>query len=72
MSSVANTAITPLQDVLGYGSEARMNVPARQEGNWAWRYAEEALNDEIRRRLLEMTEVYGRKVATETTKNTKE
>ncbi len=61
MASVANTAIIPLQDVLGYGSEARMNVPARQKGNWAWRYAEEALSEEIRGRLREMTEVYGRR-----------
>src|SRR5262249_15508591 len=35
--SVANTAIVPLQDVFGSGSEARMNMPAVAEGNWAWR-----------------------------------
>jgi 4-alpha-glucanotransferase len=60
LSSVANTAIIPLQDVLGLGSEARMNVPARESGNWAWRYTADQLTPEIRWRLAEMTEVYGR------------
>src|SRR5262249_18571600 len=35
-SSVADTAIIPLQDVLGLGTEARMNVPGKARGNWAW------------------------------------
>jgi 4-alpha-glucanotransferase len=60
LSSVANTAIIPLQDVLGLGSEARMNVPARVSGNWIWRYRSEQLTPEIRWRLAEMADVYGR------------
>ncbi len=36
--SIANTAIIPMQDVLQLGSEARMNVPGRAEGNWRWRF----------------------------------
>jgi 4-alpha-glucanotransferase len=60
MSSVANTAIIPMQDVLGLGSEARMNVPARVSGNWGWRYRPEQLTPEIRWRLAEMADVYGR------------
>ena len=60
LSSVANTAIIPLQDALGLGSEARMNVPARESGNWSWRYTADQLTPEIRRRLAEMTDVYGR------------
>ena len=39
LSSVADTAIIPLQDVLGLGSEARMNTPNTMSGNWRWRYA---------------------------------
>ncbi len=35
--SVANLCMLPLQDVLGLGSEARMNVPSREDGNWRWR-----------------------------------
>ena len=37
--SVANLCIVPLQDVLGLGSEARMNVPSLEEGNWRWRFS---------------------------------
>lgn len=58
--SVANTAIIPLQDVLGCGNEARMNVPARESGNWGWRFRAEQLTPAIRARLAEMTEIYGR------------
>jgi len=60
LASVANTAIIPLQDVLGCGSEARMNTPARESGNWGWRYKPEQLTPEIRQRLAELTEIYGR------------
>jgi 4-alpha-glucanotransferase len=60
LSSVANTAIIPLQDVLGLGSEARMNVPGRVSGNWTWRYRSEQLTPDIRWRLAEMADVYGR------------
>jgi 4-alpha-glucanotransferase len=60
-SSVSKTAIIPLQDVLGLGSEARMNTPAKEAGNWGWRFRAGDLTQEIRARLAEMTEVYGRK-----------
>jgi 4-alpha-glucanotransferase len=59
-ASVADISIVPLQDVLGLGSDARMNTPASTEGNWAWRFREDALTDELRDRLREMTETYGR------------
>ncbi|MFN0112787.1 MAG: 4-alpha-glucanotransferase [Blastocatellia bacterium] len=60
LASVADTAIIPLQDVLGCGSEARMNVPSRESGNWSWRFQAEQLTPELCARLAEMTEVYGR------------
>ena len=60
LGSVAELAIVPLQDVLGLGSEARMNVPARPSGNWRWRFTAGALTPETRGRLREMTEDYGR------------
>ena len=60
LSSVANTAIIPLQDVLGCGSEERMNIPARESGNWGWRYRAEQLTLGIRARLKELAHVYGR------------
>jgi 4-alpha-glucanotransferase len=54
-SSRARLAISPLQDVLGLGSEARMNTPGRAEGNWRWRYRREALTDELAARLQDLT-----------------
>jgi 4-alpha-glucanotransferase len=59
-SSVATTVIVPLQDVLGLGSEARMNRPGRAEGNWRWRYRRSDFGPADRKRLREMTEDYGR------------
>ena len=60
LASVANTTIIPLQDVLGVGSEGRMNLPNSTEGNWSWRFNAGALTDQIRERLREMSEIYGR------------
>jgi len=59
-SSVADLAIIPLQDILGLGSEARMNRPGNASGNWSWRYHPDALNVETRDRLKKITELYGR------------
>ena len=56
-ASVADTAVVPLQDVLGLGSEARMNLPGRARGNWRWRFRPEALNDTIRDRLKRLAEL---------------
>jgi 4-alpha-glucanotransferase len=42
-SSRATLAMAPLQDVLNFGAEARMNVPGRPEGNWGWRVTESML-----------------------------
>jgi 4-alpha-glucanotransferase len=58
--SVADYAITPLQDVLSLGSEARMNWPGRASGNWRWRFRTEMLTESLLDRLAELTEVYER------------
>lgn len=58
--SVADTAIAPLQDILGLGNEARMNLPASLSGNWYWRFKEGDISEEIIARLRDMTEIYGR------------
>jgi 4-alpha-glucanotransferase len=60
LMSVADTVIVPLQDVLGIGSEGRMNLPGRATGNWRWRFRSEDLTPEIGDRLAEMTRLYGR------------
>lgn len=59
-ASVANTAITPMQDVLGLGNEARMNLPASDSGNWNWRCASGCFSEKYAKRLKELTEIYGR------------
>jgi 4-alpha-glucanotransferase len=60
LASVANTAVVPLQDLLGLGTEARMNLPNSIEGNWSWRFKSNALTDKVGTRLKELTELYGR------------
>ena len=60
LASVANTAVVPLQDVLGLDTEARMNLPNSTEGNWSWRYRAGALTEEVGMRLKELTDLYGR------------
>ena len=51
LASVADVAIVPLQDVLGLGSMARMNLPGTVSGNWKWRYRPGALSGELSARL---------------------
>ena len=60
IASVADTAIYPLQDVLGLGSEARMNLPSRPHGNWGWRFRIEQLQPVLGERLRELNRLYGR------------
>ncbi|HEY6767856.1 MAG TPA: 4-alpha-glucanotransferase [Candidatus Sulfotelmatobacter sp.] len=60
LSSVANTAIAPMQDILGLGSGARMNLPGTSTGNWKWRMKRGAATNEIAARLREMVELYDR------------
>jgi 4-alpha-glucanotransferase len=61
LASVADLAVMPLQDVLGLGSEARMNRPATAGGNWRWRFGEGALGPALADRLAELGELYGRR-----------
>jgi 4-alpha-glucanotransferase len=60
MASVANTAIVPAQDLLGLGSEARMNRPGTASGNWRWRLTPGQLTQEVMRRVGELAEIYER------------
>lgn len=58
--SVANTAISPMQDILGLGSEARMNLPGTSSGNWKWRMKPGAVTQDLATRLKEMAIIYDR------------
>jgi|SRR5579875_721841 len=60
LSSPARLAIMQAQDVLGLGSEARMNSPSRAAGNWRWQMERGALTPALARRLREATEEAGR------------
>jgi 4-alpha-glucanotransferase len=55
-SSPAALAIAPLQDLLNLGSEARMNVPGRADGNWRWRVREDMLSSQVFQQLKDLTE----------------
>ncbi len=59
-ASVAMLAVVPLQDLLGLGSEARMNTPGLGDGNWGWRFTADQLTPQTAERLKRYTEVYGR------------
>ena len=60
LMSVADTAIFPMQDVLGLGSEARMNLPGTARGNWRWRFTFDMLTGQTRDMLRDLTAIYGR------------
>ncbi len=59
-SSVANTAIAPMQDFLQLSSEHRMNIPGTISDNWIWRFKFEDISQEDKDFLKEITETYGR------------
>jgi 4-alpha-glucanotransferase len=60
LASVADTAIIPLQDVLGLGTDARMNLPGRPSGNWQFRFTWEQLTPALRSRLGDLIRLYDR------------
>jgi 4-alpha-glucanotransferase len=60
MSSAADTAIFPLQDVLELGSEARMNTPGTESGNWQWRYKKGDLTEERINELKYLCKIFKR------------
>src|SRR5262249_23435289 len=54
-ASVARLAVVPLQDVLGLGSDSRMNIPSRQDGNWGWRFEPGSLTDDLAQKLATLS-----------------
>lgn len=60
VSSVADTAIIPMQDYLELGNEARINMPSSLGNNWKWRMDKNALSDELADKIYEMAKLYGR------------
>lgn len=59
-TSVADICIVPVQDLLCLGEGARMNMPSRAQGNWAWRCPDDTLTPEIAQRLAALAETTDR------------
>jgi 4-alpha-glucanotransferase len=60
LMSVADTAIIPMQDILGLGEEARMNLPSTTKGNWQWRLLPGQATPALAQKVRRMTASYGR------------
>jgi 4-alpha-glucanotransferase len=61
LCSPANLSVVPLQDILGLGSEARMNTPSLDDGNWRWRFDEAQLKSEFAKKLAQLVELSDRR-----------
>jgi len=59
-SSVADMAIVPMQDILGLGTEARINVPSTIGNNWKWRATADQITGKLAKKLYRYTKMYGR------------
>ena len=59
-SSVADMAIVPMQDILGLGSEARINTPSTLGNNWKWRATPEQIDAKVAKKLYHYMQMYGR------------
>jgi len=63
LSSTSNYAIIPMQDMLGFGNDCKMNSPGSKEGNWRWRCAKRFLTPEISSWMQKQCELFGRNPA---------
>lgn len=59
-SSVADMAIVPMQDILGLGSEARINTPSTIGENWKWRATADQIDNSIAKKLRKCMKMYAR------------
>lgn len=60
MASVADLAITPIQEFLCLGGEARVNRPSTLGTNWKWRLLKGQITHEVTGKMYDMTKLYGR------------
>ena len=60
MRSVADTCIIPVQDYLGLGKEARINVPSTLGTNWTWRMSKKGFSKKMVKKIKMLTKLYGR------------
>lgn len=71
-ASVGDMAVIPMQDLLGIGSEGRMNTPSTLGDNWKWRAVEGQINNALARKICTNMEIYCRKRKPVKTEETKE
>ena len=60
LASAAVLAVIPVQDMLGYGADTRINIPGTPEGNWRFRMQYELMHTVDRDYFLDMNNTYGR------------
>jgi 4-alpha-glucanotransferase len=60
MASTAQLAVVPAQDLLGLGSESRMNVPGSAEGNWSWQAPAGVFDQALAARVRALVEAHDR------------
>ena len=60
LASVSDTCIIPIQDYLGLGTEARINIPSTLGTNWKWRMLPGQFTGELAAKMSDMTKLYGR------------
>ena len=60
LASVSDTCVIPMQDYLGLGGEARINMPSTLGTNWKWRMTDGQFTEELADRMYDMTKLYGR------------
>jgi 4-alpha-glucanotransferase len=60
LSAKVLIAIFPMQDILGLGSKARMNVPGKSKGNWQWRLNKKSLTLSLAQKMRRLTQIYQR------------
>ena len=58
--SVSDLAIVPMQDIIGVGSEGRMNTPSTQGMNWGWRATADQITGKLAKRVYKYMQMYGR------------
>lgn len=60
MASVSDIAMFEIQDFFGYGNESKINSPSTIGNNWKWRSIDSDYDDNLAKRIKEMSKIYGR------------
>lgn len=60
MSSVSDLCVIPMQDYLGLGTQARINMPSTLGGNWVWRMKKGAFTKKMAKEIADITSLYAR------------